>query len=97
MDAQLVSIKSLEPGPLQTRLANALTQVLSKINRGRHIIPICVMDSIEDVFEEQDLIKKLARHQHYLVRVDGHVGAWMKHQKVQTIVIPDSAHKSDKA
>ncbi len=55
------------------------------------------MDSIEDVFEEQDLIKKLARHQHYLVRVDGHVGAWMKHQKVQTIVIPDSAHKSDKA
>jgi hypothetical protein len=47
IDAQLVSIKSLEPGPLQTGLFIALTQVLRKLNSGRLIIPICVMDSIE--------------------------------------------------
>jgi hypothetical protein len=35
------------------------------------------MDSIEDVFEEQGLIEKLAGNQHYLVGVDGHVIAWI--------------------
>ena len=64
IDAQLISrsIKSREPGPLQTGLFTALTQVLRKLNSGRLKIPICVMDSIEDVFEEQGLIKKLAKH-----------------------------------
>jgi hypothetical protein len=54
------------------------------------------MDSIEDVFEAQGLIKKLSRHQRYSMKVDGHVRAWMKHQKVQTIITPEPAHNSDK-
>ncbi len=65
IDSQLVSIKSLEQGPLQTGLSNALKQELHEHNSGNLITPICVMDSIEDVFEEQGLIKKLAKHQHY--------------------------------
>ena len=75
IDSQLVSIKSLEQGPLQTGLSNALTQILRKLNSCRLIIPICVMDSIEDVFEEQGLNKKLAKHQRYSIKVDGHVRA----------------------
>jgi hypothetical protein len=58
IDAQLASINSLEHGPLQTGLFIALAQVLHKLNSCRLIIPICVMDSIEDVFEEQRVIKK---------------------------------------
>ncbi len=55
------------------------------------------MDSIEAVFEEQGLIEKVAEHQHYLVGIDGHARAWMKHQKVLIIVTPNPARKSDKA
>ncbi len=50
-----------------------------------------------DVFKAQGLIKKLAKHQHYLVKVDGHVRAWMKHLKVLTIKTSKPAHDSDKA
>ncbi len=57
---QLLSIKNLEHGLLRTELSNALTQILRKLNSGNLIIPICSMDSIEDVFEEQGLIEKLA-------------------------------------
>ncbi len=55
------------------------------------------MDSIKDVFGEPGLIEKLAGNQHYLVGVDGHVRAWMKHPKVATIGISNPADKSDKA
>ena len=54
------------------------------------------MDSIEDVFETQGLIK-LQGNRHYLVGVDGHVRSWMKHPKVTTIGISNPANKSDKA
>ncbi len=96
IDAQLVLINSLELGPLETGLYIALMQVLRKLNSGSLIIPICVMDSIEDVVEEQGLNKKLAKHEHYSVKVDGHARAWMKHQKVQTIVTSYPAQDSDK-
>jgi hypothetical protein len=56
------------------------------------------MNSIEDVFEEQGLIEKLAGNRHYFrVGVDGHVRAWMKHPKVTTIRTSNPADKSDKA
>ena len=55
------------------------------------------MDSIEDVFEEQGLNKNLAKHQHYLVKIDGQLRAWMKHPKVPTIVTSEPAQDSDEA
>ncbi len=55
------------------------------------------MDSIEDVFEEQGRIEQVEEHQHYLVGIDGHARAWMKHPKMQKIVFPNPARNSDKA
>ncbi len=58
---------------------------MRKFNSGNLITPICFINSIEDVFDEQGLIEKLAGKQYYLVDVDGHARAWMKHPKVATI------------
>ncbi len=55
------------------------------------------MNSIEDVFEEQGLIDKLAVHRHNLIDVYGHARAWMKNPKVAAIRISNPADKSDKA
>jgi hypothetical protein len=55
------------------------------------------MDSIDDVFEDQGLNKKLAKHQHYLVKIDGQLRAWMKHPNVPTIETSEPANDSDKA
>jgi hypothetical protein len=55
------------------------------------------MDSIDDVFEDQGLNKKLAKHQHYLVKIDGQLRAWMKHPNVPTIETSKPAKDSYKA
>ncbi len=96
IDFQLVSIKNLKDGPLRTALSRALMRLTRQFNSGNLITPICFMDSIEDVFEEQGLIK-LPENQHYLVNVHGHARAWMKHPTVEPIRIQNPANKSDKA
>ena len=96
IDFQLASVKNLKEALLRTELSIALKELLRKFNSGNLITPICFMDSIEDVFETQGL-NKLQGNQHYLVDVDGHARAWMKHPKVATIGISNPAHKSDKA
>ncbi len=75
--------------------AGALMQVLCKLKSGRLMIPICVMDSIEDVFEEQRLFKKIAQHQQFSIKVDGHVRAWMKHPKVPTIKTSEESEPAE--
>jgi hypothetical protein len=95
IDFQLVSVKNLKDGLLRTELSNDLTQLLRKFNSGNLINSICFMDSIEDVFEEQGQIGKLAGNRHYLVCVDGHARAWIKHPKVATIGTSNPADKSD--
>jgi hypothetical protein len=72
-------------------------KLMRKFNSGNLVTPICFMDSIEDVFEEQGLIDKLPENQHYLLKVNGHARAWMKHPKVESIAIPNPADRSDKA
>jgi hypothetical protein len=84
IDFQLVSIKNLKDGPLRTALSKALMRLTRQFNSGNLITPICFMDSIEDVFEKQGLIK-LPESQHYLVNVNGHARAWMKHPTVESI------------
>ena len=96
IDFQLVSIKNLKDGPLQTALSRALMRLTRQFNSGNLITPICFMDSIEDVFEEQGLIK-LPENRHYLVNVHGQARAWMKYPTVESIRIQNPADKSDKA
>ena len=72
-------------------------KLMRKFNSGNLVTPICFMNSIEEVFEKQGLIDKLAENRHYLVKVDGHARAWMKHPKVESIGIPNPADRSDKA
>ena len=92
IDFQLVSIKNLKDCPLRTALSKALMRLTSQFNSGNLITPICFMDSIEDVFEEQGLIKLLAS-----CNVHGHARAWMKHPTVESVGIQNPVDKSDKA
>ena len=70
IDFQLASVKNLKDGLLRTELSIALKELLRKFNSGNLITPICFMDSIEDGFETQGLIK-LQGNQHYSMGVDG--------------------------
>ncbi len=49
------------------------------------------------MFLRNKLIDELPERRHYLVNVDGHARAWMKHPKVESIGIHNPADKSDKA
>ena len=55
------------------------------------------MDPIEAVFEDEGLIKLRENHKHYLVTIDGHKTAWLKHQQLLEIEPSPPAEQSDKA
>jgi hypothetical protein len=79
IDCQYITVKGLSHGPHRTGLSNALLQLLRHIKSGSIILQICFMDCIEDVFEEQGLIKQCKKLMHIQVNVYGHKLAWMKH------------------